>query len=106
MDDHPSTTPLSWVEAPSEEHPQQHPKWDRPADGEGIVWPEPVDILAERDAGAPLLTERHIPDAIWPFVSDTAERMGVATSSVALAALVSCASMINEEWLIQPKRSD
>jgi Protein of unknown function (DUF3987) len=69
-------------------------------------WPEPVDILAERDAGAPILTERHIPDAIWPFVSDTAARMGVATSSVALAALVSCASMINEEWQIQPKRRD
>jgi hypothetical protein len=76
-------------------------------DGAGETWPEPVDILADQDpGGAPILTGRHIPDALWPFVADTAERMGVATSTVALCAIVSCASVICEDWRLQPKRFD
>ena len=70
-------------------------------------WPEPVDILADTGTGAaPILTADHVPAVLWAYVSDTAERMGVATSSVALAAIVSCASAISEDWLVQPKRLD
>ena len=52
-------------------------------------WPEPVDFMAAQ-LGAPILKERHVPPSLWPFISDNAERMGVATSSVALCAIVSC----------------
>ena len=56
--------------------------------------------------GAPILKERHVPPSLWPFIVDNAERMGVATSSVALCAIVSCSAAINEEWRLQPKRND
>ncbi len=69
-------------------------------------WPEPVDFLTDREHGAPQLNERHVPPSLWPFIADTAARLGVATSSVALAAIVACASVISEEWQIQPKRRD
>ena len=87
----------------TEDHPGEHDDGDS---SKSATWPEPVDILADRDAGAPILTQRHVPDAIWPFIADTAERMGVATSSVALSAIVSCASVISDDWQVQPKRSD
>ena len=71
------------------------------------AWPEPVDILADQDPGAaPILDERHIPKSLWPFVSDAAERMGGATSTVALCAIVSCSAAISDEWRLQPKRYD
>lgn len=71
------------------------------------TWPEPVDILADQDPGAaPILAERHVPASLWPFIADTAERMGVATSTVALCAIVACAAAISEEWKLQPKRFD
>jgi hypothetical protein len=77
------------------------------AEPEAGIWPDPVDILADQDPGAaPILAERHIPAALWPFVADTAERMGVATSTVALCAIVACAAAISEEWELQPKRHD
>jgi hypothetical protein len=69
-------------------------------------WPEPVDFLDLKELAAPILTERHVPAVLWPFIHDNAERMGVATSSVALCAIVSCSAAINEEWRIQPKRYD
>ncbi len=65
-----------------------------------------MDFLSDRDKGAPQLKEHHVPPSLWPFITDTAERLGAATSSVALAAIVSCASVISEEWQIQPKRHD
>jgi len=78
-----------------------------PAQDEVPQWPEPVDILADQDPGAaPILAERHVPAALWPFIADTAERMGVATSTVALCAIVACAAAISEEWKLQPKRHD
>jgi hypothetical protein len=80
---------------------------ERSQDEAAHVWPEPVDILADQDPGAaPILTARHIPDALWPFVKDSSERMGVATSTVALCAIVACAAAISEEWKLQPKRHD
>jgi hypothetical protein len=68
-------------------------------------WPEPVDFMAAQ-SGAPILKERHVPPSLWPFIVDNAERMGVAPSSVALCAIVSCSAAINEEWRLQPKRND
>lgn len=70
-------------------------------------WPEPVDLLASPDlTGVPELKRDHLPDAIAPFVFDTAERMGVDPASVALTALVSCAAVATDDWTIQPKRND
>lgn len=73
----------------------------------GGAWPEPFDFLADADlAGAPELRAEHLPDALAPFVFDTAERMGADPAAVALAAVVSVAAIINERWCIQPKRYD
>jgi hypothetical protein len=70
-------------------------------------WPTPLDFLADdRMTGVPALTRDHIPAAIASFVFDTANRMGVDPSSVALAALVSCASVIPDTWAVQPKQHD
>ena len=73
----------------------------------GEVWPEPIDFLAD-DAltGAPVLRSEHLPEALYPFVEDTAVRMGVDPASVALAALVSCAAVVTDDWRIQPRRHD
>jgi hypothetical protein len=70
------------------------------------LWPEPVDCFAGPDTLPPQLTEDEVPQAIWPFVADTARRMGVATSSVALGAIVSLSSAVSDEWRLQPKRRD
>ena len=71
------------------------------------VWPEPIDFLASDEAtGAPELRPEHIPDALWPFVADTAARMGVEPFSVALSALVTCSSVMTDDWQLQPKQHD
>ncbi len=70
-------------------------------------WPAPLDFLADASmAGAPELRPEHLPDAVAPFVFDSAERMGVDPAGVALAALVSLASVASDEWAIQPKQYD
>ncbi len=70
-------------------------------------WPEPVDFLADNDlTGVPELHPGHLPDALHAFVADTAARMGVDPVAVALAALVTCTSVVHEDWRIQPKRHD
>ena len=85
---------------------EAHERADDQRPSEPSDWPEPVDFMVSTDLGAPILTERHVPPSLWPFIVDNAERMGVATSSVALCAIVSAAAAINEEWKIQPKRND
>jgi hypothetical protein len=70
------------------------------------TWTEPVDLFAFSDIAPPNVTEADVPAAIWPFVHDTAERMGVARSSVALSAIVSCSGAISDEWCVQPKQND
>ena len=47
-----------------------------------------------------------MPEPLWPFIVDTAMRMGVDSSGVALAALVSCSSVISDTFEVQPKRND
>jgi hypothetical protein len=69
-------------------------------------WPEPVDFLANENHTAPTLRADHIPAALWPFVTDTAARMGADPAAVALASLVSCAAVICDDWALQPKRFD
>ncbi|MGD0106526.1 MAG: DUF3987 domain-containing protein [Rhodopila sp.] len=76
-------------------------------EGPKIEWPEPLDFLADAEAtGAPELKPDHLPEAIVPFVFDTAARMGVDPAAIALAALVSLASVMDDEWCIQPKQND
>lgn len=71
------------------------------------AWSEPLDFLADADAtGAPELRPAHIPAAIAPFVFDTAERMGVDPAAVALSALVALASVMHDDWQVQPKQHD
>lgn len=71
-----------------------------------IRWTSPVDFIADTETPAPELQPEHVPDALWPFVSDTADRMGVDKTSVALGSLVSCASVITDDWHLQPRRHD
>lgn len=87
--------------------------WDRAADRKAAPepdheeWPEPLDFLADAQmTGVPELKPEHIPEAIAPFVFDTAARMGVDPAAVALSALVSLASVISDDWAIQPKQHD
>ena len=54
----------------------------------------------------PELREEHLPAALYPFVADMAVRMGVDPASVALASLVSIASVVNDAWQLQPKQRD
>jgi hypothetical protein len=71
---------------------------DEPAAGKkaAVMWPPPIDFLADADAPPPELRPGHVPDALWGFVTDTSERMGVDPTSVALACLVSCASVMSD----------
>jgi hypothetical protein len=70
-------------------------------------WETPVDFFDDPSVtGTPVLSPEHLPDALFPFVVDTAGRMGVEPATVALAALVACSSVVNEAWQIQPKVRD
>ena len=79
---------------------------DHALDGAPIAWPEPLDLFADPNSEAPELRHVHIPLAINDFCFDTAARMGVDPTSVALGCIVSCASVISDEWAVQPKRHD
>ena len=71
------------------------------------VWTEPLDFLADAETtGAPELRAEHLPEAIAPFVFDTAARMGVDPAAVALCAIVALSSVMDDEWSIQPKVVD
>ncbi len=70
------------------------------------TWPQPLDFLTDADTAPPELHAGHIPAALFPFVADTAERMGVDATSVALGCIVACASVLSDTWRIQPKRHD
>ena len=83
---------------------------ERPADAAqapGGIWPEPVDFLGDAElTGAPQLRPEHLPEAIAPFVFDTAARMGVDPAAVALCAAIACASVIFDDWAVQPRVHD
>lgn len=81
--------------------PEPQPSRD-PAD-----WPDPLDFIGDAEVtGVPELKPDHLPPALSGFVFDTGKRMGVDPAAVALAALVCCAAVVNEEWTIQPKIFD
>jgi hypothetical protein len=69
-------------------------------------WPDPIDVFTPMNTSAAEVTEDDAPPALWPFIKDTAERMGVGASTVTLAALVSCSAVSSDEWRLQPKRHD
>lgn len=79
---------------------------DAPADDDLIAWPEPLDFFTDNEAAPPELHPDHVPAVIWAFATDTAERMGVDPTAVALGSLIACASVISDEWCIQPKAFD
>jgi hypothetical protein len=89
---------------------EPEPDWDWGkigATGPAIKWPVPLDIFnANLETPPPQVTSDHIPERLWPFVYDTSLRMGVDPTTVALAVLVTCASVIHENWCLQPKRYD
>ncbi len=82
------------------------PNPERKQGAEQGVWPQPLDFLADADTAPPELHAGHIPAALFPFVADTAERMGVDPVSVALGCLVACAAVLSDAWRLQPKRAD
>ena len=78
----------------------------RRTDGDGIVWGPAVDFLSTDATGAPTLKEEHLPAPLWPFVLDVSQRLGVDPYCVLLPSLASCATVMSDEWDVQPKRHD
>ena len=73
----------------------------------GGAWPDPLDFLADADmTGVPELRAEHLPDALAGFAFDTAGRMGVDPAAVALTGLVALASVMHDDWRLQPKARD
>jgi hypothetical protein len=73
----------------------------------GGDWPDPIDFLSDPDNQlSGQLRPDHLPDALAGFVFDTAERMGTDPASVALCAIVACASVVTDDWAVQPKVFD
>jgi hypothetical protein len=106
-----------WARTKATPHiePEVPPEWDArhplaeevpPDSTTTTVRVEPVDCFTTYDNSPAEVTADEAPPALWPFIQDTAERMGVATSSVTLAALVTCSAVISDEWRLQPKRHD
>jgi Protein of unknown function (DUF3987) len=83
---------------PSDDHDTSSPRT--------AAWPDPVDCFTPMNTSAAEVTEDEAPPALWPFIKDTAERMGVATSTVTLTAIVTCSAIIPDDWQLQPKRRD
>ncbi len=77
-----------------------------PQPSDGKRWAHFLDFLADDTQAAPELRPEHVPDALHPFINDTAERLGVDATSVALGCIVTCASVISDDWSVQPKRRD
>lgn len=86
--------------------PVAHPAGERTEASKPSTWPQPLDFLADGDTIPPELKSEHVPPALFPFIADTAERMGVDATSVALGCIVACASVLSDDWRIQPKRHD
>jgi hypothetical protein len=71
------------------------------------AWAEPIDFLADDElTGAPELRPEHVPTVIYNYAIDVAARMGVDPAAVALVTLATCASVISDDWQLQPKRHD
>jgi hypothetical protein len=94
-------------EDPSPEPPphasRNHRRMEDPGE---FVWPQPFDFLTDPNGEPPELLHHHIPAALNDFVFDTAERMGVDPTSVALSGITCCAAVVSDDWQVQPKRYD
>lgn len=93
---------LGWNGA-KEEKKEKEAAW---GSDESEIWPDPVDFLSNDTTGAPELRADHLPEALYPFVKDTALRMGVDSAAVALIAVVSLSSVASDTWCLQPKQHD
>jgi hypothetical protein len=97
---------------PPDDWDKRYPPGDQPRPGDPdaeprtTAWPDPIDCFTPMNTSAAEVTEDEAPPALWPFIKDTAKRMGVATSTVTLAAIVTCSAVIPDDWQIQPKRRD
>ena len=80
-------------------------KVEPPEDDTGDEWGEPFDFFAGHTE-APVLGPEHVPERLWPFISDAAALKGVDPAMYALATLVTCATVIHDDWKIQPKAKD
>jgi hypothetical protein len=70
-------------------------------------WPEPIDFLSDAGIAAPSkIGSSHLPDALLPFVEDSAQRMGADVDAIALAAVVALSAVAHESWQLQPKQRD
>ena len=96
----------SFADAEDGPRPRSARNRRRAAGDPDFVWPTPHDFLTDPNSEAPQLSHRHIPEAINDFTFDTAARMGCDPSSVALSCIVSCASVVSDDWKLQPKRRD
>jgi putative DNA primase/helicase len=68
-------------------------------------WPEPQPISAMLPA-VPALNPLLLPDALRPWIVDSAERMSVPAEMVAIPAIVALATIIAGKRQIQPKQHD
>ena len=69
-------------------------------------WGAPIDFFTDPNSQAPVLLPEHIPEALVGYVTDTADRMGVDSASVAMSCIVAAASVASDDWKVQPKRFD
>ncbi|MGD0107540.1 MAG: DUF3987 domain-containing protein [Rhodopila sp.] len=76
------------------------------SDDADTVWATPLDFISDPSGEGPELLADHIPLAINDYVFDSAGRMGVDPTCVALAALAALASVMSDAWQVQPKRRD
>lgn len=68
---------------------------------------DPVDIFGSPEVvGRPEVTRGMLPEAVFDFASDTADRIGVNTAAIALPCLVAISTAIRDGWVIQPKQND
>nr|WP_314075034.1 DUF3987 domain-containing protein [uncultured Roseococcus sp.] len=85
----------------------ERPAATRKSESPGGEWPDPIDFLNDPDAGLDgRVRPEHLPEALAGFVFDTAARMGTDPSSVAIFSIVACASVVTDDWAVQPKVYD
>lgn len=102
------TSPDGWEESRENWMPPPDEEWMSSPEGEKVkdLLADPVDFLNDEAHGTPELKPHHVPDVIYRFSRDTAERMGSDPCAVALSALVCCSSVVSDDWAIQPKEFD
>lgn len=74
---------------------------------EGGDHPTPYDVFGdEAMTGIPVMPALCVPDAIEGFARDEGERLGVDPAVIAAGCVVACASVISDDWKLQPKMAD